>query len=168
MTPVQLIDRLAAQRQMWAAVLSGLDERSVQWRPDGGGWNLLELACHLADEERRDFKVRIEHTLRDPSARWPGIDPQGWVLSERYAERNFAQTVASFLEERGAALTWLATLGAADWSQCSTQGKLGTLSAGDLLASWVAHDLRHLAQASRLLYGALAADVAPYSVAYAG
>jgi hypothetical protein len=40
--------------------------------------------------------------------------------------------------------------------------------AGDLLASWPAHDARHLAQMARVLDALAARDGAPYSTDYAG
>jgi hypothetical protein len=42
------------------------------------------------------------------------------------------------------------------------------MRAGDLLASWAAHDARHLEQIAKRLHGLAARDGTPYSVAYAG
>ena len=44
----------------------------------------------------------------------------------------------------------------------------GKLTAGDLLASWAAHDLLHLRQLNELRYAYLIQVAAPYSVRYAG
>lgn len=167
MIPAHLVARLTAHQDMWRALLSGVDEQAVRRVPPTGGWSLLLLVAHLADEERDDFRARIASTLRDPAAPWPPIDPEGWVTSRRYAERAWPAVLEDFLAERRRSLAWLESLPASDWSLAYEHPR-GPIRAGDLLASWVAHDLRHLGQAARLLHGALADDVAPYSVAYAG
>jgi hypothetical protein len=42
------------------------------------------------------------------------------------------------------------------------------MAAGDLLASWVAHDLLHVRQIARLRYEYVRKLAAPYGVDYAG
>ena len=44
----------------------------------------------------------------------------------------------------------------------------GGLSAGDLLASWVAHDFLHLRQLARLQFQYASLLAEPYSTRYAG
>jgi hypothetical protein len=43
-----------------------------------------------------------------------------------------------------------------------------TLSAGDVLVSWVDHDLAHIRQMAKLLHSRLVEGSAPYSVEYGG
>jgi uncharacterized damage-inducible protein DinB len=168
MTPDDLIARLAHHRGMWERLLSAVSEGEARLPPKNGGWSLLVLVAHLADEERDDFRARIESTLADPGADWAPIDPEGWVRSRDYASKGWPDVVHDLLAERDRSMAWLESLDAPDWSAPHEHPAIGQMTAGDLLASWVAHDLRHLGQASRLLYGALAAGVAPYSVDYAG
>ncbi|MGQ0552780.1 MAG: DinB family protein [Planctomycetota bacterium] len=168
MNPARIIARLDSHQELWRSLLSGLDESAVRRVPPEGGWSVLVLVAHLADEERDDFRARSASVLSEPAAPWPPIDPEGWVTSRRYAERSWPAVLEDFLVERRRSIEWLKSRVASDWSLTHQHPSLGPIRAGDLLASWLAHDLRHLSQAARLLHGALANDAAPYSVAYAG
>ena len=56
-----------------------------------------------------------------------------------------------------------------DWSLTAPHPHYGTLSAGDLLASWIAHDHIHIRQLNRLLRQYLVQQLAPdNAVEYAG
>jgi hypothetical protein len=50
----------------------------------------------------------------------------------------------------------------------ATEGKFGRLSAGDMLMSWVAHDLLHLRQLVELHYAYHKQQAQPYDIGYAG
>jgi hypothetical protein len=119
------------------------------------------------DEEREDFRTRLNITIRGDGERWPGIDPAGWVVERGYNERDFAQSVRGFLAEREVSIKWLDSLQDADPARIHTQ-RDRSMSAGDLMASWAAHDWLHLRQLVELRYAWLRAKAAPYSPAYAG
>lgn len=166
------LERLTASLERSAllldAVVSGLSGDDARWRPEPRVWSALDIACHLLDEETRDFRPRLESTLRDPDAAWTPIDPEGWVIQHGYATRDLAQVWRSFREERRASLAWLRGLGALDWTVSHDRGAQGPLSAGDLLAAWTAHDLLHLRQLTRLLYLRVCEDAQPHTPDYAG
>lgn len=169
----RLIARLARNASAFRALLEGLDSRGtlddlVRWSPAPGKWSLLLVVNHLADEERDDFKVRLDHTLHKPGIPWPAIDPEGWVSSRDYEARDFEESLGRFLEERERSLAWLESLAAPDWSARYEHPALGTLSAGDLMAAWVDHDHQHLRQVLGLLHGSLCEEVEPYDTGYAG
>jgi hypothetical protein len=169
----RLISRLARNAATFRSLLEGLDRRGalgdlVRWSPTPGKWSLLLVVNHLADEERDDFKVRLDHTLHRPGVAWPGIDPEGWVTSRDYAAQDFDESLGRFLEERERSLSWLEGLDSPDWSATYEHPVIGTLSAGDLMAAWVDHDHQHMRQVLGLLHGSLCADVKPYDTSYAG
>ncbi len=128
---------------------------------------MLEVVHHLYDEERDDFRRRLDHVLHRSERPWPEIDPAGWVLQRRYNEQDFEQTVAGFLRERDRSIQWLKSLNAPDW-QRSYAAPWGPITAGDLLASWVAHDLLHLRQLIELHWAHTVRQVEPFRVVYAG
>ena len=74
----------------------------------------------------------------------------------------------AFLAERTRSVDWLRGLGAVDWEARPARGKPEGLRAGDLLVSWVAHDLFHIRQMTNLRWEYLSATAAPYSTEYAG
>jgi hypothetical protein len=136
-------------------------------RPAPEAWSLLEVICHLHDEEREDFRPRLDLVLHRPQDTWTRIDPAGWITARRYNERDLAEALQGFLVERERSLAWLGSLAAPDWSR-EYQAPFGRITAGDLLASWAAHDLLHTRQLVELRRARLLAQAAPYSTQYAG
>ncbi len=168
MDPVYFRDRLAAGGAAIGALVSGIPDGLAGRRPAPDRWSILEIVCHLRDEEREDFRLRIGFTLDRPGEPWPGIDPVGWVSARRYAETDFATALADFQAERRASLDWLANLGTRDWSRAYEHPKLGRMTAGDLLASWACHDLLHLRQLSGVMFALTGTEAEPHRTFYAG
>lgn len=167
MTPDDLIAALRRQSVTIPALFEGLSDEEARWRPAPGKWSLLEILNHLCDEERDDFRKRIELTLAGAGEPWPPIDPEGWVTSRDYQSRDLAASLADLRTERAASLRWLDSLTAPDWDRAHEHGSLGPLRAGDLLASWVAHDLLHTRQVMNTRVAFIEATAAPYSMRYA-
>jgi len=163
-----LIRCLRRHVELLVAAFEALPDDELRFRPAPGKWSALEILGHLVDEERGDFRVRLESTLRDPEAAWPPIDPEGWVRARKHQERVPAELLAELRAERAASLAWLAGLGDPDWGRAHVHPQLGALRAGDLLLSWAAHDLLHLRQLANTRLAALRAHGAPFSHAYAG
>ena len=66
MNPKAIILQLAVNRDVFKPLLSGKTDGEYLWRPEPGKWTLLEIVCHLLDEEREDFRARVKHTLEHP------------------------------------------------------------------------------------------------------
>jgi hypothetical protein len=64
-------------------------------------------------------------------------------------------------------LDWLKGLAAADWD-LSYEADFGKITAGDMFASWVAHDNLAIRQLVELRRARLEVLTRPYSVGYAG
>jgi len=148
-------------------LVHGVSERQGRWKPDPETWSILEVVNHLLDEEKLDFRVRLEITLFRPDKPWPGIDPQSWVAERRYNERNLAESLDGFLTAREESLAWLRTLSDPNW-EASYEAPWGLMRAGDLMASWVGHDLLHMRQLVELHWASTMKKVEPYSARYAG
>ena len=149
------------------ALAQGLSFEQAHWKPDLESWSLLEVINHLCDEEREDFRAHLAGVLENPIWPWTSIDPQQWVIERGYNERDLDLSVADFLAERTASLVWLSGLSHPDW-QAAYEMPWGKLTAGDLLASWAAHDLLHLRQMVELRYACLYQAAQPDRLSYAG
>jgi hypothetical protein len=145
----------------------GISDQQARWKPDPDTWSILEVVNHLYDEEREDFRVRLDYILHHPDRPWPPINPQGWVIERLYNQRDQSQSLQAFQDERRKSLAWLKELGTPDWN-ASVRVTFGEFSAGDILASWVAHDLLHLRQMIELHWAYLIHMADPYHVNYAG
>jgi hypothetical protein len=160
--------RMDENRRTFSSLLSGVGDEQAHWRPAPEKWSLVEVVNHLHDEEREDFRARLDIALNRPAEVWPAIDPVGWVAARGYNERGLDESLADFLREREASLEWLRGLRSPDWARTSTHPRGRTLAAGDLLASWLAHDFFHLRQMANLHWLYLDATAAPYRTEYSG
>jgi len=148
-------------------LVQGIDNEQARWKPAPDTWSILEVINHLYDEEREDFREHLDLILHRPDQPWSQIDPGGWVTRRQYNTRDLTQSLASYLEEREKSLKWLADLKDADWG-ADYEMPWGKLRAGDMLASWVAHDILHTRQLVELRWASMVKDMEPYEVEYAG
>ena len=165
------IERAITQLERSAAAIEALCRDpglEPHWKPSPEEWSTVEVLGHLADEEREDFRPRLDITLHHPDRPWPPLDPEGRVKKLDFASRDPQAALDDFLEERERSIEWLRTLDEPDWSISRTHPRGFELHAGDFFTSWVAHDLLHLRQITRLQFGWIAATAEPYSTLYAG
>jgi hypothetical protein len=161
------IKRFSHNRSVFENLLRGVSLEQARWKPTPEKWSMLEVVNHLYDEEREDFRQRLRLTLDDPTQQWPAINPREWVNTRKYNERELDSSLGNFLGERDASLEWLKHLREPNWENAN-QSANGILSAGDLLASWLAHDFLHIRQLARLHWQHTGKLVAPYQTTYGG
>ena len=158
---------LAQGAETIQGLVAGVSAAEAGVRPSPEAWSILEVVAHLLDEEREDFRPRLDLVLHRPNETWTPIDPAGWVTARGYRDRELGATLSAFLGEREPSLVWLAGLTAPDWSR-TYQASFGPITAGDLAASWAAHDLLHTRQLLELRRTRLLALAAPHRTEYAG
>jgi uncharacterized damage-inducible protein DinB len=162
-----ILRRLESLPDAVDAMTAHLTDDEWRWRPPAGGWSILEVVGHLADEEDVDFRARLRSTLEDPSRAWAPFDPEKRVVDLSFQAAEPRSVRASLREERRRSLRWLRSLESPDWA-ARYESKGRVMTAGDLLGSWLAHDARHLGQIAKRLYELSVRDAAPHSVGYAG
>lgn len=160
-------NQLAASAEMIRTLAEGISPLRAAWKPAPTAWSALEVVNHLYDEEREDFRGHLEDLLARPGQPFREIAPQRWVSERGYNQRDWEASLAAFFAERSRSLEWLRRLDLPDAGVAYTL-PWGSLSAGDLLASWAAHDLLHIRQLAELNYQLLAQASAPYQLRYAG
>ena len=168
MDVMQIVARMEENAQVILHLAAGVSQEQARWRPTPDDWSLLEVINHLYDEEREDFRARVDCMLHRPDEEFTPIHPGAWVTERRYNERDLAESLAGFLAEREASITWLAGLTDAAWTTAREHPVVGRFTAGDLLASWPAHDFLHIRQLNELHYLYHAHTIAPRRIDYAG
>lgn len=162
-----IAQQLEQNAQTIRQIVQGVSDEQARWKPKAHEWSILEVINHFYDEEREDFRTRVDYVLHRPGEAAPNIDPVGWVTARAYNERELASSLENFLRERTQSIAWLRGLENPDWKKALKHPRF-TISAGSLLASWLAHDFLHLRQLVELHYAWVKQQVAPFSVDYAG
>jgi hypothetical protein len=158
---------LVNSTDMILTFLAGLTQEEARVKPDQASWSILETLCHLYDEEREDFREHLDFILNRRDEKWHKIDPAAWVIARKYNEQDFREMKEKFFAERSRSLDWLKGLSNVNWDLTYTS-EFGTLSAGEMFASWVAHDNLALRQFVELRRNRIEKMTEPYRVDYAG
>ena len=162
-----LYEELANSTEMIRAVLSGLSQEEARVKPNSDSWSILEVVCHLCDEEREDFREHLDFILHRQNEEWHAINTEGWVTKRKYNEQNFAEMQENFFVERKKSFAWLNGLLNPDWKKTYTT-EYRIISAGEMFACWVAHDNLHIRQLVELRRIRLETITKPYNLEYAG
>lgn len=147
-----IIHELDRNKIVFRALFENLEREFYLWKPSPKKWCLLEIICHLLDEEREDFRARVKHTLENPEMPMAPIDPVGWVLKRKYIEQDYENVLEKFLAERDKSVEWLSRLDDVKWDNIYYHAKLGDISAAMFLSAWLAHDYLHIRQITRTKY----------------
>lgn len=165
---VTVARQLRQQAQTIRTLVDPITLEQARWKPNAEQWSILEVINHLYDEEREDFRQRIDYLLHKPGEEPPPIDPQGWVTARAYNARDLVPSLQNFLRERDESIAWLHNLRAPNWSASYTHPDGFTITAHDFLVNWAAHDLLHLRQLVALHYAWHQDQVRDISLEYAG
>ncbi len=163
---IKLNEALAALQATPATLrawLSGLPEVWIQADEGPDTFSPRDILAHLIFGERTDWLTRVRILLEQGEARpFDPFDRQGflaeakaWALDDllREFERLRAQNLEALIALR---------LTEADLARRGTHPGLGTVTLQQLLASWVVHDLGHLAQIARVMAKRYKAEVGPW------
>lgn len=144
--------QLAATPAILNAWLRPLPTSWITANEGGDTWSPFDVVGHLIHGEKADWLPRLRRILEHG-------ENQPFDKFDRLAqfEASRGKTLPQLLDEFGAAraasLAALAEhqLTEADLDRRGTHPALGTVTARQLLATWVAHDLDHLMQIARVL-----------------
>jgi uncharacterized damage-inducible protein DinB len=115
-------------------------------------WSPFDIVGHLIHGERTDWIPRLELLLAHG-------DSRPFTPFDRFAQfrdsqgKSLDQLLDSFAELRAGNLSRLESfrLEPRDLDRPGRHPELGPVSLGQLLATWVAHDLNHLGQIARVM-----------------
>ena len=163
-----IIGNLEKNQTTFHGLLSDIQESEYLFRPAAGKWCLLEIVCHMYEEEIYDFGARVKHTLEKAVGDLQKIDPEGWVKSKGYVDWNYNETLDNFLNERKRSVKWLRSLKDPEWKNEYVHPKFGGMSAEFFLTNWLAHDYLHFRQITFTKYNYLKQISGGIDIQYAG
>ncbi|MDP9203788.1 MAG: DinB family protein [Gemmatimonadota bacterium] len=148
-----------------AVLTSLLDELSEGWtRVDEGPdtWTPREVVSHLIHGERTDWIPRARIILQQ--GRYRRFDPFD-RFAELKSERPLKDLLGEFDELRSGNVATLRgwNLKEKDMELTGEHPEFGTVTMRQLLATWVVHDLSHIAQITRTMARSYTSAVGPWT-----
>lgn len=144
------------------ALLRGLPEAWLRAHEGPDTWNPCVVVGHLIHGERTDWMPRVRHILaHGDELPFPPFDRFAQL---REPEREIGDLLDTFATLRAQGVAELVGLGlsAADLARPGRHPALGAVTLGQLLATWVVHDLTHLFQIERVMARRYADGVGPW------
>ncbi|GIQ70619.1 DinB family protein [Xylanibacillus composti] len=146
-----------------ASFVSGLSDGWLACREGEGTWNVQEVIDHLIEGERHNWMPRLEMMLQDG-------EPQLFPPFDRFAHLDKQE--AAGIQQSLDTFSILRAQNVARLKACITTDELlarkgkhpafGTVTIKQLLATWVVHDLTHMAQITRVMAKRYQEDVGPW------
>jgi hypothetical protein len=134
------------------ALLSGLPDAWMTGNEGGDSWSPFDVVGHLIDGEQTDWMARLQIILsQSANRRFEPVDRFRHI--SRNKGRTLGELLAEFRELRERNLGELRRLNLTT-GQLQLTGEhpvFGSVTLEQLLATWVAHDLGHIAQITRVM-----------------
>jgi hypothetical protein len=134
------------------SLLLDLPESWIRGTEGPDTWSPFDIVGHLIHGERTDWIARTEILLTHGEAR-PFTPFDRFAQFEASRGKTLHELLETFAEARAANLIRLESLGLTiqDLDRRGCHPELGPVTLGELLATWVAHDLSHIAQIARVM-----------------
>lgn len=145
-----------------AALLTGLPDLWVKATEGEGTWSPYDVVGHLIHGERANWMPRLRHILAGETRPFDPFDREAQFAASH--GRSLADLLAIFAELREQNLAALAALRLtpADLTRRGVHPGLGEVTLGQLVATWTAHDLDHIAQIVRTMAKVYRVAVGPW------
>ncbi len=133
------------------AILEGLPEPWVRQNEGGESWSPFDVVGHLIDGEETDWIPRAKIILSRSGE--PFVPFDRFAHKDRNRDMTLTQLLETLARWRRKNLETLAgfKLRSSDLSLPGIHPELGPVTLGQLLATWVVHDLGHIAQVARVM-----------------
>lgn len=138
---------LSTTAARWSNLIESVPVELLARTPAAGEWSAMDCLCHLLDTERWIFPARVQALLSGKNFVSYDPDTQG----THYTTQRPEQMVEEFARLRKASLVEFDRVTIEDLTRTAQHSELGTVTLGELLHEWAAHDLMHTVQAERAM-----------------
>jgi hypothetical protein len=160
----QAIALLERTPSVLKSLMSGLSEDWTHQNEGPGTWSPFDVLGHLVHGERTDWIPRVFIIMNDS-------DNKTFTPFDRYAqfEESRGKTLDDLLTEFGTLrkqnIEQLRGFGLldSDFKRKGIHPELGEVTLAQVIATWVTHDLGHLAQISRVMAKQYKNEVGPWT-----
>lgn len=145
------------------AMLQGISGAWTTANEGGDTWSAYDIVGHLIHGEKTDWIPRAAIILSERADKT--FEPfDRFAQFEASWGKSLSQLLEEFraLREKNLALLRSKNLTGADLEKRGVHPTFGEVTLSQLLATWVAHDLNHIAQIARVMAKRYQADVGPW------
>jgi hypothetical protein len=145
-------------------LLNGLSNNWIMPNEGPDTFSPYDVVGHLIHGEKTDWKERITRILEYGNTK-------AFDVFDRFAQyteskdKSLEQLLEEFKQLRNENIFWLKSLqlSAADLNKKGLHPELGEVTLKNLLATWVAHDLTHIAQITRVIAKQYKEEMGPWT-----
>ncbi|HXP46349.1 MAG TPA: DinB family protein [Terriglobales bacterium] len=144
------IDAIERGPALVAAAATGVDDRTLRYKPAPDKWCILEILGHLADIEVL-YGYRMRQMMADREPAIAPIDQNDWARNLGYLEGAAPDFLAAFQSARRANVRLLRRLRPADLQKGAFHPEKGRkVTLEELVGMLFVHDPNHAGQIERL------------------
>lgn len=145
-------------------LLSNLDDDWVMSNEGPETFSPYDVVGHLIHGEKTDWTVRIRRIMEHGAA----LPFESYDRFAQFVEskgKSLTQLLDEFEQLRKENINWLKSLSIkeTDLTKQGTHPVLGEVSLQNLLATWVVHDLTHIAQVTRVMAKQYKEEIGPWT-----
>ena len=164
-SPFQLNEAMRFLRNtpaVFSAMLSNLPEEWIQHNEGKDTWSAFDIIGHMIHGEKTDWITRMHIILGDGEKTFEPFDRFAQFTESR--NKTLVILLEEFAQLREQNLETLSStsITESDFEKTGIHPVFGNVSLRQLLASWVAHDLTHIHQLSRVLAHRYKDEVGPW------
>lgn len=147
-----------------AALLETLSDDWTTPNEGGDSWSAYDIIGHLIHGEKTDWMPRAEIILSDRADKTFEPFDRFAQFEEQSEPKSFSQLLQEFkiLRKQNLDLLRSKNLSENDFGKTGIHPAFGEVRLDQLLATWVAHDLGHIAQIARVMAKQYKSAVGPW------
>ncbi len=145
------LQQLENTPEILRAMMEGLSEEEVLWKPAPNRFSIAEVLEHLSHTEGHCFRLRLELSTEQDGAPWESYDPEPYIAAGQYSGRDPEDSFAHFEERREDNLEFMRLLPEGWQERTGVLPDLGTVALGELVNEWAFHDLGHIRQIAEII-----------------
>lgn len=149
---------LSTTADHWLILAEKLPEALLTRPAAPGEWSAHRCLGHLLDTEVYVFPSRVRSLLAGEN--FEAFDPETQGID--HSQQSTTQLATAFARHRAENLALLSEITPSDLDRTARHSELGTVTLGQLLHEWAAHDLMHTVQAERALMQSFIQGTGPW------
>ena len=145
------------------AMVAGIPEAWLKCNEGSGTWSIYDIVGHLIHGELTDWIPRARIIMeRGEKQAFEPFDRFAQFREDQSRPINALLEQFAFMRAENVTLLENLKLTSEDLARRGTHPELGSVTLGQLISSWVVHDLSHLSQAARVTAKQYSYEVGPW------